>query len=182
MRMASLALVALVALAACSRQQGDAAPNREPHAPSAWTVPSAPPVVPSGPARPIPNAPGPTLPPNAVAEKAAGPPRDGCAGLFDPPEGAVKLCDEHVVANGSDIHWTSWAVTSSRTDAFRPYEQRAATCSASVTTTPPLLTVSKEAKRLSIHEATETGYPTCANRAPATHPTVVIVSVKVDRR
>ncbi|MDF2696499.1 MAG: hypothetical protein K0S65_4882 [Labilithrix sp.] len=179
---AVLLLVGL-GLVACSRRTNAPTPTPEPAAPSAET---APPAVPtptfSGPLRPIPNAPGNSVPPNAVAEKAAGPPRDGCAGLFDPPEGAVKLCNEHTMGGDAEIHWTSWAVTTSRMDAFERYRTRATACSASVTTKPPILSVTKDETRLSVHDATETGYPSCANRPPPSHASVIIISTRHVRR
>ena len=171
----------LLAAVACSRPQSEPAPAREPPAPSAQTSPSATSTTSGSPGAPPPAAPN-LAPPSAVAAKSAGPPREGCDGLFDPPAGAVKLCDEHVLGDGAEIHWTSWAVKASRMDAFRRYEKHAGECNASSTSKPPLLTVSKSGARLSIHDANESGYPSCGMKPDADHPTVIVISEKHDRR
>jgi hypothetical protein len=111
----------------------------------------------------------------------AGPARPGCEGLFDPPEGGLKLCDEHVMAMNAEIHWTSWAVTTSRLETFRPYRERAGKCGASVTFKPPLLSVGKENLRLSVHDANEAGAPSCATKPGAAHASVVVISTKYER-
>jgi hypothetical protein len=161
------------ALVACSRPQGE---------PTAREAPLASPPAAARPpdATLRPNA-APNAAPNAPAAGRAGPPRAGCEGLFDPPEGAVKLCDEHVMADRAEIHWTSWAVTTSRLDTFQTYRARTTECGASATFKPPLLNVSKGDQRLSIHEAGETGYPACAVKPDAARPTVVVISTKHDR-
>lgn len=152
------------ATAGCSRPQGEPSASEGPRASS--TLAASPPGAP-------PNAP--------AAARKAGPPRAGCEGLFDPPEGASKLCDEHVLGGGAEIHWTSWAVTSSRMDTFRPYQARATGCGAGFTLKPPLLDVAKGDERLSIHDAGEAGYPSCAAKPDAAHPTVIVISTKHDR-
>jgi hypothetical protein len=176
-----VASTALVALLACSRPQSESTPAQKPPASSAQTTPSsaAPTTESPSPAAP-PTAAG-TAPSGAVATKAAGPRRDGCDGLFDPPEGAVKLCNEHMVGSGAEIHWTSWAVTSARADTFRPYERSAAACGAS-TTSAPLPSLSKADSRLTVHDAQETGYPSCATKPGSTHASVVVISVQQRRQ
>lgn len=159
-----MTLLPLLATVGCSRPQGEPSANEGPRASSTLTT---------SPPRNAPNAP--------AADRKAGPPRAGCEGLFDPPEGAIKLCDEHVLGGGAEIHWTSWAVTSSRMDTFRPYQARATGCGAGLTFKPPLLDVTKGNESLSIHEASEAGYPSCAAKPDAAHPTVIVISTKHDR-
>ena len=105
-------------------------------------------------------------------------PAESCAGLFEPPAGGTKLCDEHVAAEGEEIHWTSWAVTASRMDAFKPYGDRGAACGASVVTKPPILAVSKGEMRVSVHDKGETGYPTCASTPGPGDQSVVLISTR----
>lgn len=166
---------------ACSRPQSEPAPAREPPTPSAQVVPSSTSTTSGSPGPAPPAAPN-GGPPSAVAAKSAGPPRAGCDGLFDPPAGAVKLCDEHVLGGGAEIHWTSWAVKTSRMDTFRRYQEHADGCSASATSKPPAPSVTKGDARLTIHDASESGYPSCATRPDADHPTVVVISTKHVRR
>jgi hypothetical protein len=116
-----------------------------------------------------------------ATRRAAGRPRAGCDGLFDPPEGAIPLCNEHVLGDKAEIAWTSWAVTSSRWDAFTPYQKQARGCDAGFVTKPPILSVSKGDQRLSFHESKETGYPSCETKPDDAHPTVIIISTKHDR-
>jgi len=170
-------LLALIACA-CSRPQSEPAPAREPAAPSAQVVPSSTSTTSGSPGPAPPPATPNVAPPSAVAAKSAGPPREGCDGLFDPPAGAVQLCDEHVLGDGAEIHWTSWAVNASRTETFHVYQQRAGECSGSSTSSPPLLSVSRGDARLSVHDANERGYPSCAARPGPDRPTVVVISTK----
>jgi hypothetical protein len=100
----------------------------------------------------------------------------GCEGVFDPPPQAKNLCIQRVISKSGEIHWTSWAVPGSAADAFTAYEARARACGAEVTG----LKVSKGEHRLSVHEGTEKGYPSCETSPPANHA-VVIISVMYQR-
>lgn len=172
----------LLVVVGCSRPQTEPAPARDRPAPSAQTAPSSTSTTSGSPGpAPLPAAPNAT-PPSAVAEKSAGPPREGCDGLFDPPAGAVKLCDEHTLGSGAEIHWTSWAVRTSRVETVRLYEQRAAGCGATATSNPTSLSLGKGDARLSVHDASESGYPSCTTKPPADHPTVLVISTKHDRK
>jgi len=166
----------------CSRPRREPAPAREPPAPSAHVAPSSTPTTSGSPGPGTPPADPDVAPPSTVAAKSAGPPREGCDGLFDPPAGAVKLCDEHVLASQGDVHWTSWAVTSSPAETFRPYEQRARGCGASTISKPPTSSVENGETRLSVHDANESGLPSCAAKAGTSHPTVVVISTKHGRK
>jgi hypothetical protein len=115
--------------------------------------------------------------PATSASAAAG----DCEALFAPPAGAVKLCDEHVAAEGSEIHWQSYAHADDRHGLWTPYHERAGRCGASATFKPPLLSVAKEGKRLELFDAAGGGFPTCSKAPAATHKTVVIISEKHDR-
>ncbi len=177
----------LAALAGCSRPGGEPTAARDhsaapssPLAP-ATDAPAANAPAANAPAADAPAADAPALAAPALAAPAAGPPRPGCEGLFDPPEGAAKLCDEHVLAGRGEIHWTSWAVTTSRADTFRPYHARASACGAGATFKPPILSVSKGDARLSIHDKGESSYPSCATKPGPAHASVVIISIKHDR-
>jgi hypothetical protein len=128
------------------------------------------------------SAPPPTTAPTPATTKAAGPPREGCDGVFDPPQGAIKLCDEHVLADKSEIHWTSWSVTTSRMDTFDPYRKRAGECKMGATWKPPILSISNNADmRLSIHDVTETGFPSCSVKPGAEAKSVIVISQKHDK-
>ena len=167
---------------ACYRPQSAPTPVREPPAPSAQTSPSRTSTTSGSPGAapppPAPNAP----PPNVVAAKFAGPPREGCDALFEPPAGADKLCDEHTRGEGATVHWTSWAVKASPEDTFEHYRERAAACGATSSSEPPMPSVRKGDARLSVHDAKETGYPSCATKPGADRPSVVVISTKGDRR
>lgn len=115
-------------------------------------------------------------PPAPVA--AAEPPADRCADFFDPPAGATKLCDEHVMGEGAEINWTSWAVATSRWDTFTVYQTRARECGASTVSKPPILSISKDETRLSVHDKDEPGYPSCASKPGAGDRSVVVISTR----
>lgn len=117
-----------------------------------------------------------------VAAAVPGRDKDPCSGLFDPPPGATKLCQQSVTGTGAEIHWSSWAVTSSRMEVFQLYQERAKGCpDVSSVSKPPLLAVSQGDTRASIHDVTESGYPTCDTRPPPDAKTVLVISGKLDR-
>ena len=150
---------------ACSGA-GDAPPKEKAPAPAA--TPAATPAP----------APAPAATPAATPDRD----KDPCSGLFDPPPGATRLCEENVLGQGAEIHWSSWAVTTSRWDTFTLYQERAKGCpDVSSVSKPPLLAVSQNDTRVSIHDVTETGYPSCATKPGPDAKSVVVISAKLDR-
>src|SRR5690349_15770315 len=112
-----------------------------------------------------PAAAAPAAAPAATPEGPQGRDKDPCSGLFDPPPGASKLCEENVLGKDAEIHWSSWAVTTTRMDTFKLYQERAQGCpDISTVSKPPLLAVSQGDTRASIHDVSETGYPSCATK------------------
>ena len=111
-------------------------------------------------------------------EKATPAPAATCEGLFEPPAGGTKLCDEHVMAENEEIEWTSWAVKASRMDVFRPYQERAGACGAGVVTKPPILAITLGDQRVSVHETDDTTFPSCANKPGPDDQAVVLISTR----
>lgn len=108
--------------------------------------------------------------------------RGDCAVLFEPPAGAKPLCAESVLAEDSEIVWSSYGVTTDPSTTFEPYRRSASRCGAGVVTKPPILSVRKDEQRLSVHPAREAGYPSCETKPGAEHAAVVVVSRKMDRK
>lgn len=157
--------LAALLLVGCSKPQTDS--NNPTPATTAATAPTA--TTAAVQSAPSTSAPAPT-------------PRAACDGVFDAPPGAVKLCDEHVLADKSEIHWTSWSVTTSRMETFEPYRKRAGECKMGFTFKPPILSVSNNADmRLSIHDVTETGFPSCSTKPGAEARSVIVISQKRDK-
>src|SRR5438105_15920302 len=91
-----------------------------------------------------------------------------CKDLFAPPPRGEKLCEEHVAATDSEIAWTSWALDEPLADVTRRYQDAAGRCHA--TTTPaPDFSVAQGERRISTHDATATGYPTCEKKPSPVH-------------
>lgn len=150
-----------IACVACSGA-GDAPPKEKAAAPALAAAP----------------APAPAATPDAPSGRD----KDPCSGLFDPPPGATRLCQQTVLGTGAEIHWSSWAVTTSRWDTFTLYQERAKGCpDVSSVSKPPLLAVSQGDTRASIHDVTESGYPTCETRPGPDAKTVIVISGKLDR-
>ncbi len=104
-----------------------------------------------------------------------------CQALYEPPPGAVKLCDEHVSATTAEIHWTSWAVTTEVQATFERYRQLAVACKVAFVNKPPLLSIGAGDQRLSVHAASDTDFPACATKARAGDRSVIVISQKHDR-
>jgi hypothetical protein len=164
MRVARAVWIA-VTCAGCSAGAGDASRKEPPAAAPAEPAAEEPVATPAAAA------------PNAPPDRD----EDPCSGLFDPPAGATKLCDEHVMGQGAEIHWSSWAVTTTRWDTFMAYQRPASGCGASTVSKPPLLAVSKDDIRLSIHDVSETSYPTCTTRPGPEANTVIVISAQQKR-
>ena len=138
---------------------------------------------------PTPTASPATSPPPSVAPSAspsastppAGPAGDECATLFSPPPGAHKLCDEHVMGKGAEIHWQSYAFTEPRFAVFKPYWDAASRCKVSLVTKPPLLSISRDGWRLEAFDVEGGGFPTCDKAPGPEHKSVIMISVKYDR-
>lgn len=122
-----------------------------------------------------PTAPTPSAPSSDLV------PADDCAALFAPPPGATKLCDEHVLTEGSEIHWQSYAHADDRYALWPSYQERARKCGAGTISKPPMLEVVKDDRRLELFDAAGGGFPTCTVAPAADRKTVVLVSEKHDR-
>jgi len=164
--MRKLLLFVLALVAGCSRQN-----ESKETTPTASVTPVTPAVPASSP------------PTSESAVAAAAPPaRAGCDGVFDPPAGATKLCDQHTLGNNMEIHWTSWTVKTSPWETFEPYRKRAGECKMGFTFKPPILSVSDNADmRLSIHDVKETGIPSCEKKPDGEAKAIIVISRKHDR-
>jgi hypothetical protein len=118
----------------------------------------------------------------ASAEPATKDDGASCTTLFVAPPSGKELCNEHVMGNGAEIHWRSYAYSEDRYALWGPYHRRASKCGASFTFKPPLLEVSKQGMRLELFDANGGGYPTCSVKPSPEHKTVVVVSEKLDRK
>jgi hypothetical protein len=137
------------------------------------TVPEAPDSAESPPA----GLPANQAPPPAASASAAG---NDCEHLPAPPASAEKLCDEHVMATGAEIHWQSYVSRDSRLDVNRPYQEWASRCHAGLVTKPPIFSVTQGQTRLSTHEPATADFPTCNKSPSPEHKTVIVYSTKVD--
>jgi hypothetical protein len=155
-------------LAACSR----------PSAPTKDATPSANSVVIPAATEPAPSETNTTPAPAANSAAATG---DDCERLFAEPANADKLCDEHDNAVDSELHWQSYATKESRVDVNRRYHEWASRCHFGFVTKPPIFSVTKGPTRLSTHEASISGYPTCEKKPSADHQTVIVISTMLKR-
>ncbi len=103
-----------------------------------------------------------------------------CDAIFEAPPDAEELCNEHVRGQKAEIHFRSYGTSEARVDVNRRYQGPAGRCHFGVVTKPPIFSVAKDNLRLSTHEASETGFPTCANAPKPTHKTVIVISSKTD--
>jgi hypothetical protein len=101
-----------------------------------------------------------------------------CDALFEPPEGAELLCDEHVLARDVEIHWQSYGLREGRAAINQRYRERAAKCDVGIVTKTPLFTLSQGDRRLETFDAGASGFPTCAHAPGPGARTVVIISEK----
>jgi hypothetical protein len=106
---------------------------------------------------------------------------DDCEGIFAAPANTVALCDEHVLGNGAEIHWRSYASTESRAAVNARYRVASANCPYELTFKPPAFGIASGGRRLATYEAAEPEYPKCARTPGAAHKTVILVSEKFDR-
>jgi len=128
---------------------------------------------------PLPSA----SPASAAQAAAAGAAVDGtCQHLFEAPEGAELLCEEHVVANVAEIHWRSYGLTEARALVNQRYHAAAGGCRASLVFKPPLFSVAVGDQRLETYESSDTSFPRCSRAPRDSHRTVVIISLKHDRK
>jgi hypothetical protein len=111
---------------------------------------------------------------------SASAPEADCATAFDPPRRGELLCDEHVLAQSSEIHWRSYGVPDDYADVKERYHRLAASCNLGFVFKPPGFSMSRGDLRLEVHEPTET-YPKCATAPQPSHRAVVILSSKTDR-
>jgi hypothetical protein len=107
---------------------------------------------------------------------------DACEGVFlSPPKNAVLLCDEHVVANGTEVHWRSYATTEPRAAVNARYRVATATCPYSLTFRGPIFSIAHERRRLQTYDAASAEPPSCAKKPDRTDKTVILVSESFDR-
>jgi hypothetical protein len=105
-----------------------------------------------------------------------------CEALFAAPEGADPLCDEHVLGNGAEIHWRSFATREPRLELNRRYLERSRGCGLGIVTTPPSFDLRDGDRRhFETYAAGERGYPQCASKPTVAHQTVIVIS-EITRR
>lgn len=132
-------------------------------------------------ATPAPSASAPATPSATTSATTSASASDGdCATAFDPPRGGQLLCDEHVLAQSSEIHWRSFGVPEGYGEVRDRYRRLAASCNLGFAFKPPGFSMSRGDLRLEVHEPTET-YPTCATAPQPSHRAIVIVSTKTER-
>jgi hypothetical protein len=101
-----------------------------------------------------------------------------CQALFEPPKGAVKLCDQHVLAVGAEIEWTSWVVATDRQATFESYRRRATECKVAL---GEPFTLEDGPQRLAVHAVSDADFPTCSKAPRSGDRSVVVISVKHER-
>lgn len=100
-----------------------------------------------------------------------------CEAILAAPEGADPLCNEHVFANGAEIHWRSFATKETRAALNLRYLERSRGCGLGVVTKPPLFDLRDgERRHLETYEAGEGGYPQCEKKPTSAHRTVIVIS------
>lgn len=118
----------------------------------------------------------PPLESNPEAAASAKPEKTDCETLFEPPEGADLLCDQHDLATDAEVHWRSFGSRDERSALEARYRGRAERCGAEVRTEPSGLTLGKGPFRLSLHDASPKSYPGCEKSPSGEHRTVVLIS------
>jgi hypothetical protein len=103
-----------------------------------------------------------------------------CEHAFSPPSGATQLCNENVMGNGAEIHWQSYATGEARAGVNDRYRALATHCKLTLAA-PPDFGFSRGDTRLSTFEASQPGYPTCANKPSSSQNTVVVISTMTKR-
>ncbi len=106
------------------------------------------------------------------------PPREAakleCDALMKPPPGAERLCDEHVAAQDSEVAWTSYALVEATPDVIARYREAATRCGVATQEAP--FTLAKGDERLSVHDASQPGFPRCEKKPAAAHRSVLVFS------
>ncbi|MBK9000910.1 MAG: hypothetical protein IPM35_34755 [Myxococcales bacterium] len=118
----------------------------------------------------------PTSKPEAAASATPAATSPECEKLFEPPPGAVLLCDQHDLATDAEIHWRSFGSSEARSALEKRYRELAGRCGAEVTSRPNELGIGKGPFRLSVHDAEPKGYPGCEKAPASGHLTVVLIS------
>lgn len=99
-------------------------------------------------------------------------PSPECEKLFEPPAGAVLLCDQHDLATDAEIHWRSFGSSEARSALEKRYRELAGRCGAEASESG----IAKGPFRLSVHDAEPKGYPGCEKAPSSDHRTVVLIS------
>ncbi len=116
---------------------------------------------------------------SSVVAPSASASADGpaCEALFGAPPGADPLCDEHVVANGAEIHWRSFATKEARAAVNQRARERSVGCGFGLVAKPPLFDVADGARRhFETYEASAGGFPRCEQQPTSAHQTVIVIS------
>jgi hypothetical protein len=103
-----------------------------------------------------------------------------CDSALAPPPGADRLCDEHVMAKDSEIHWTSFATTAARSDVDARYGKLVGTCGITGKVKPDL-DLARGDQHLATFDATSHVYPTCGTAAKSGARTVIVISTLMHR-
>ena len=103
-----------------------------------------------------------------------------CDTALAPPPGAELLCDEHVIAKDSEIHWTSYATSEPRSTVDARYAKLVGTCSITGTVQPDL-DLARGQQRFATYDASAKSYPWCSVSPKPSHRTVIVVSVMTKR-
>lgn len=114
----------------------------------------------------------PTSKPEAAASAAPAATSPECEKLFEPPAGAVLLCDQHDLATDAEVHWRSFATSEARSVLEQRYRERGARCGAETSDGG----IAKGPFRLSVHDAEAKGYPGCERAPSSEHRAVVLIS------
>jgi hypothetical protein len=104
-----------------------------------------------------------------------------CQTLFESPAGADHLCDEHVLANTGELHWSSYGAREPRGLVDARYREWATRCGAEIEVGAQTLLVSRGPWRVSTHDAAAHDYPTCGTAPSPRHTTVIVVSRMLPR-
>lgn len=169
-------VVCVFVFAGGCRHASEPAPDARPVEPTASAA-SAPSPAPLSATT---DAAGSSVPDAGPVSSSASPDTARCDALFGPLFGAKPLCSEHVLGEGAEIAWQSYAFKGTPRGVFDSYRKVAEECGASAVTKPPQLSYAKGDRRLSVHAAKD-NYPTCATKAGPGDDVVVIVSQKMNR-
>ena len=101
-----------------------------------------------------------------------------CAGAFDPPVGAVLLCNEFVMLrDGTEAHWQSFGSRDAPSVVSSRYRELAAKCKLALTTDPaPVFSMVSGNRHLSTHAPSEPGLPGCGKTVDPAYLTVIVIS------